>query len=253
MPLFISRYYHALRGCAGEALKLASEFPRVLKMLLCKLFHRSDYKRWTDPHSLESWWDTRTEKIAQFIPKNTRVLEFGAGRRQLERLLDGSCTYIPSDLIDRGPGTLIFDLNRRPLPDLCYVNADVAIFSGVLEYILDLESLVAWLSDQVSCCIASYAYVSTDHNASQRIRSKIDRIFYGYMNSYTDDELVKLFNRYGFICIKKDLWTSQYIFMFDNQSTKAPSHASKYATSFTPVINSDFDNFTIYHPLSHAL
>ena len=69
---------------------MVSVLPRVTKILLCKLLHRSDYKRWTNPHSLETWWDARTEKIARLIPQNTRVIEFGAGRRQLETFLDRS-------------------------------------------------------------------------------------------------------------------------------------------------------------------
>jgi hypothetical protein len=144
------------------------------------------------------------------------VIEFGAGRRQLEKFIDRSCTYVPSDLIDRGLGTIIIDLNRRPLPDLRYVIADGAVFSGVLEYIRDLESLIAWLSEQVSFCIASYAYVSTNQNTIQKIRERFDRLYYGYMNSYTEEELVKLFNRYGFVCKMEDTWTSQRIFLFVN-------------------------------------
>ena len=152
--------YRIVRDCVGERFEDGCQCcPESAKMLLCKLLHQSDYQRWTTPGSLETWWDTRTEKIAQLIPHNTRVIEFGAGRRQLEKFLDRSCTYIPSDLIDRGPGTIICDLNQRPLPDLRYVQAEVAVFSGVLEYIRDLESLIEWLSEQVPFCIASYTYV----------------------------------------------------------------------------------------------
>ena len=73
------------------------------------------------------------------------------------------------------------------------------------------------------------------------------------MNGYTENELVKLFNRHRFICIRKDLWTSQCIFVFGNQSTKAPFHVYENASSFPPVINSNFDNFKFYHPKPYSM
>ncbi len=209
--------YRILRRCVGDVLKTVLTSPRIAKIIVFKLRHKADYKRWTDPGSLETWWDARTEKIALLIPQDSLVLEFGAGRRQLERFLGRSCTYIPSDLIDRGPGTIICDLNQRPLPDLRYAKAEVAVFSGVLEYIRDLESLIAWLSEQVAFCIASYTCVPTRQNAIQKIRNKFDRLYYGYMNNYTEEELVHLFNKCGFVCTTKDTWTSQRIFLFANQ------------------------------------
>lgn len=224
---FISRLlripYRVLRRGAREVLRMVAVLPRVAQILVFKLLHRSDYHRWTPLHSLETWWDSRTEKIARLIPKNTRVIEFGAGRRQLEGFLDRSCTYIPSDLVDRGPGTIICDLNQRPLPDFRSVEAEVAVFSGVLEYIRDLGSLIEWLSKQVSLCVASYTYVLPNGSALQKIRSRCDRLYYGYMNDYTEEALIELFNRYGFVCTMKDTWTSQRIFLFVKQRTNSLS------------------------------
>jgi methyltransferase family protein len=211
---------------------------RVGKMLVLKFLHQSDYQRWTTSGSLETWWDTRTEKIAQLIPHNTRVIEFGAGRRQLEKFLDRSCSYIPSDLTDRGPGTIICDLNR-PLPDLRYVQADVAVFSGVLEYVRDLEALIKWLSVQIPFCIASYTYVAPNQNVMQRIRDRFDRLYYGYMHNYTEEELVHLFNRWGFVCTTKDTWTSQRIFLFANQRTRSLFHGPHNTFSLSPANSRD--------------
>jgi hypothetical protein len=200
----------------GGRLILAS--PRITKSLVRKSLCRSDYKRWTDPHSLEEWWDSRTEQVASLIPGGTRVIEFGAGRRQLEKLLDKDCSYIPSDLADRGPGTLILDLNHRPLPDLRHLEADIAVFAGVLEYIRDVEFMVNWLSRQVSLCIASYAYVQPTGNIFKRLRDRLDRAYYGYMNGYTEEQLVHLFEKYGFNCTTRETWTNQRIFVFTNRS-----------------------------------
>jgi hypothetical protein len=208
-------------------LRVAVIFARLIKILLFRLVHQSDYKRWTNPDNLETWWDSRSEKLAQLIPRNTRVIEFGAGRRQLEGLLNQDCRYIPSDLVDRGPGTIVFDLNRRPLPDLRYVKADVAVFSGVLEYVRDLQSLVEWLSNQVSFCVVSYAYVHTDRRIVRNVRDHFKRIYYGYMNNYTEKEFLKLFDMYGFLCKARDTWNEQRIFAFVNEGRKCFGYASK--------------------------
>jgi hypothetical protein len=208
-----------------EIIKNASRIPRVAKILILKMRYRSDYSRWTDSRSLETWWGTRTEKMAQFIPKNTRVIEFGAGYRQLEKYLDKSCSYVPSDLVDRGPDTIICDLNQRPLPDLRHLGTDVAFFAGVLEYIRDVGSLIEWLSEQVSFCVASYTCVSPTLSTVQRLHEKLGRLYYGYMNDYTEEELLGLFKRSGFVLTAEDNWTSQRIFVLRNQRAKSSSNA----------------------------
>jgi hypothetical protein len=168
---------------------------------------------------LETWWDARTEKIAQLIPQGARVIEFGAGRRQLEKFLDPSCSYVPSDLTDRGPGTIICDLNRRPLPDLARLSVDTAVFGGVLEYIHDLESLIEWLAEHVSVCIASYAYVAPSLSLVGTVRDRLVRLYYGYMNRYSEEEFVDLFGRAGFICTARETWNSQLLFRFRKPTT----------------------------------
>ena len=126
-------------------------------MAVFRMLGRSDYERWSNPSNLEAWWESRTQKLAGLIPPGTRVIEFGAGQRRLQGYLDQGCTYVASDLVERGPDTFVCDLNRRPLPDLGALRPDVAVFAGVLEYIRDVPSLVEWLSEHVTYCVASYA------------------------------------------------------------------------------------------------
>jgi hypothetical protein len=52
-------------------------FRRITRTLFLRAVNRSDYERWRNPFSLEGWWETRTQKVAAFIPKGTRVIEFG--------------------------------------------------------------------------------------------------------------------------------------------------------------------------------
>ena len=99
---------------------------------------------------------------------------------------------------------------------------DVAVFIGVLEYIKDLPSLSEWLSQQVRTCTASYAYASTRPGSIWRVLEKLRRARYGYMNTYTEDELVDLFRRCGFACVRVDTWHDQRLFLFQAVASSSP-------------------------------
>ena len=130
-------------------------------------------------------------------------------------ILDSSCTYFPSDLVDRGPGTIICDLNKRPFPDVkSDLNPDVAVFAGVLEYVRDLPAVVEWLSHQVAVCVASYTCAESKPGTIRRFVEVFRRSYYGYLNEYREEEIIEIFQRHGFVCVKKDRWTSQLIFLF---------------------------------------
>jgi len=191
-----------------------------MKMALFRSIGRSDYARWAGKENLETWWESRTQKLAAMVPKGTRVIEFGAGLRPLERCLDASCSYIASDLVDRGPDTLVCDLNRRPLPDLGPLHPDVAVFAGVLEYIRDVPAVVAWLSRHVRYCVASYA-VAHPAGLALAMAAGARRTYYGYMNAYSETDLVAVFRRSGFACLRTDGWNDQRLFLFAAQPAEA--------------------------------
>jgi hypothetical protein len=192
-------------------------------MALFRMLGRSDYGRWADPGNLEQWWESRTQKLAGMIPPATRVIEFGAGRRRLEAYLDPGCTYLASDLVARGPDTFICDLNRRPLPDLTALRPQVAVFAGVLEYLRDLSSVVAWLSTHVRYCVASYAVMERAGRVGTLtggVRRTYWRTYHGYMNAYSESELLTLFARSRFVCLRTDSWNDQRLFLFEKRSTE---------------------------------
>ena len=120
-----------------------------LTSLVRKLMHRADVRRWSNLENFDRQWAERTRLMAQLIPPHSHVIEFGAGRRELESNLDPTCRYVAADLVTRGPGTIVLDLEARPLPDLSSFNFDVAVFGGVLEYLSDLPRVISWLARQV--------------------------------------------------------------------------------------------------------
>jgi hypothetical protein len=191
----------------------------VRMAVLCSL-GRSDYTRWGDAGNLEAWWEARTQKLASMVPTDARVIEFGAGTLALKRYLAPTCSYVASDLVPRGPDTFVCDLNRRPLPDLQPLHANVAVFAGGLEYVRDVPSVVAWLSDHVRYCVASYA-VARRSGAVRALAAGARRTYFGYMNSYSEMDLVALFRRGGFACLRTDSWNDQRLFLFAKQPSEA--------------------------------
>ena len=189
---------------------------RVAKMAMLRTIGRSDYERWANPGNLEEWWESRTQQLARMIPAGTRVIEFGAGRRRLEAFLDPSCTYTASDLVERGPGIFVCDLNRRPLPDLCPLAPQVAVFAGVLEYLRDVPAVIAWLAAHVTHCAASYSVAHPSRLV--RLAGSVRRTYYGYMNAYREADLLAIFARAGFACRRTDSWNDQRLFLFARSS-----------------------------------
>jgi hypothetical protein len=151
---------------------------------------------------------------AALIPNDSRVIEFGAARRVLEKFLDPSCTYTPSDLVDRGPGTIVCDLNERPLPELGVDTYDVAVIMGVLEYVRDVPSMLDWLTAHVPICVLSYACTKVNSNRLRGRLETISRLNHGWMNSYCEDDLRILFGERGFGLLRDDLWRDQRLFVF---------------------------------------
>lgn len=180
--------------------------PVTIRSLLCRFFGWSDVRRWSSVAELSPDWDERTRLLARLIPSQAHVIEFGAGRRQTEQYLAVGCTYVPSDLVDRGTGTFICDLNRRPLPDLSPLGVDTAVFGGVFEYIRDVPSLVAWLSRQVRCCIVSYECARTRHTEWRRLCECGVRARAGWTNAFHEDEFVELFQTRGFSVVCRETW-----------------------------------------------
>jgi hypothetical protein len=167
-----------------------------LGAIRCKIFGASDVSRWADAEKFDDWED-RTKLIATLIPAGARVIEFGAGKRQLERHLDPACSYVPSDLVSRGPGTVVLDLNKRPLPDLSPDKFDVAVFAGVLEYVAHLPSFVRWLGSWTPCVVASYVSAKDRPRARGRLVQSFARAGKGWVNSYPEKELIELFSDAG--------------------------------------------------------
>jgi hypothetical protein len=187
----------------------------VMRNVIMTSLDLADYKRWKALQHHEEWWDERTKEIAKLVPAGSKVVEFGAGRRQLEKVLPAGCRYTPSDLVDRGPGTIVCDLNRSPLPDLRDFCFKVAVFGGVLEYVADVPSLASWLaSNGIQTCVASFDAVPHGLSFIGRLKERIRRYRYGYRNNLTKEQLLLCFEAAQMTCEEERVWTTQGIYRF---------------------------------------
>ena len=175
-----------------------------LRALRCSLFGTTDVARWADADAYDDWRD-RSRLMAGLIPPGSSVIEFGAGRRLLEQYLDPACTYVPSDIVSRGPGTIVLDLNRRPLPDLGQ-RFDVAALAGVLEYVQRLPSLAAWLASLADSVVASYTPAKSRPRSIGRLRERYTRAGAGWVNSYSEAELLRIFASAGLQLVEVVDW-----------------------------------------------
>ena len=188
---------------------------RAIATTLRKLLGRSDHRHWMALANHSSKWDTRTALLAQLVPANSTVIEFGAGRLILMDMLPAGCSYTPSDLVDRGHDTIVLDLNSKHLPALPRYN--VAVLSGVIEYINDVPRLVKYLGTFSDSVLCSYAVLEL--NANQRREQ-------GWVNDHTSIQLVSLFTTQGFDCRFAQRWKAQMLYGFENKASNPPCRLS---------------------------
>ncbi|HJP82441.1 MAG TPA: hypothetical protein VJ835_02955 [Fimbriimonadaceae bacterium] len=162
----------------------------------------TDLDRWAKDSSYEDFWRERNEIIAAAILPGTRVLEFGAGLQSLRGLLDPTCKYQPTDLVARTPDCLICDLNVRPFPDL--PDAEVAVLSGVLEYVHEPVEALRFIGRLAPTLICSYATVKNGADTSDRHKN-------GFFNHFSEDEFLQTLQCAGYSPQKVQPWGDQII------------------------------------------
>ena len=161
----------------------------------------SDLERWEKRDELFKDWDERTEILAGFIVPGSSVIEFGAGNMALKKLLPSNCIYTPTDIHIRSDEFLKCDLNQRIDIDLSQF--DTAVFSGVLEYVYDVDTVFNVLSDAIDNVILSYACCDI---------SNADRLKSGWLSDYNRKDLEFIFSNHQYSIIEYKEWRKQSIF-----------------------------------------
>jgi hypothetical protein len=168
----------------------------------------TDVERWRNPASHYEAWQQRGKLLAGFVRPGERVFEFGAGRSVLPAELPAGCRYVGSDAAPLKAGVVTFDLNA---PTLVRIQGhDVAVFSGVLEYVHDLGRLTAFLSSDFRSVVCSYAAMG-DGSPEEIGR----RRYSGWVNDVTVAEFCALFQRAGYRLTQQAEWSGQTLFRWD--------------------------------------
>src|SRR4051794_5936398 len=108
--------------------------------------HEGERERWELWARERPRWDERNRIIAAYIRPGSAVVDLGSGAQTLREHLPPGCSYQPCDLVP-GPAPVIdCDLETGRWPELPR-RYDVAVLSGVLEYMPDVGGLLAGLRD----------------------------------------------------------------------------------------------------------
>lgn len=189
------------------------DFIQSLRTERLKSRGQSDLKRWSGLENIKPKWIERTAVMAEWVPPESRVLEFGAGRQLLRQCLPPGCAYTPSDLADRGDGTIVCDLNTTPLPP--FENFDVAFFAGVFEYIHDFERLLRHLHRYFPMIIGSYCV--TDQAPQDDLGYRRARC---WVNDFSESELIRLLENGGYRIEASNYWRKQWLFRAVRQDSE---------------------------------
>lgn len=173
----------------------------AFKTTKLKKQNRSDIERWKKSSELHENWNERTKILASMVQPNSTVIEFGAGALSLKELISKTCSYTASDIVSRAPGVLVCDLNESIPFELTHF--DTAIFSGVLEYVFDLDKLFYQLNNSIDNILLSYACKEI---------SNANRLRNGWLSDYSRMELETIFKKYDYQVIDYREWKNQSIF-----------------------------------------
>lgn len=182
---------------------------RTLKNSLFALVRKSDHKRWSNIANHDTAWSGRTVAMSKYVRPGESVFEFGAGRCHLREMLPAGSQYTPSDIVERDAGTYVCDLNARPLP--AFPKHDIGFCSGVLEYVYELDEVVASFAKSFNRVIASYADLDRNPSKKKRLRN-------GWFNHLTRRKFLGCFEAAGYSLQFEELWERHGIYVFDLKS-----------------------------------
>ncbi|SDR68954.1 class I SAM-dependent methyltransferase [Christiangramia echinicola] len=165
---------------------------------------QTDTNRWEKEGGFYSDWNERTSILGSMVRPGSRVLEFGAGNAFLRNELPKDISYTPSDIVKREEDFLVCDLNRRIEFDLSQF--DTVIFSGVLEYIYDIENVFDQFPKNITTVLLSYSCSDI---------CKVNRLENRWLSDFSRSEVEKIFSTYDFQTKEYREWRGQSIFWLE--------------------------------------
>ena len=118
--------------------------------------HGATVKRWEETAKTKPPWDERNILISKFIPPGTSIIDIGSGAQTLREYLPTGCRYQPVDLVHSSEDVIFANFNKGKIPQIDKT-FDIAICSGILEYILDPKFFITTIKNWASTVFLSYA------------------------------------------------------------------------------------------------
>ena len=132
-------------------------------------------------------WGDRTEFISTLIDSGATVLDIGCGNQHLKTCINESCSYTPLDCV-AGENVIVLDFNSVDVSSiLLSTKHDVAVCSGVLEYIHDKSAALNFIHNNSDTAILSYV-IKENRNVSNNKTN-------GWDDGVTNQEFILLLNR----------------------------------------------------------
>ncbi|HEY3947980.1 hypothetical protein [Phenylobacterium sp.] len=188
----------------------------------------TDRARWTDPAQLDPAWDGRAALAAQHIPRGATVLDLGCGAMALERVLPEGCRYIPCDLAQRDERTIVCDFNAGEFP--AGVAADLVTVLGVVEYLYDAPAFLKRLRGLGRTVVMSYCVAGG--------RGPADRRALGWVNDFTQDQLIGLLSAAGFARITgREINPGQFLLRLTTEPVRVTPERDVWVVSYASLPN----------------
>ena len=162
---------------------------------------RTAFERWERIAEHTHFWEERNRVIAALIPEGAAVVDVGAGTMSL-RSYARCGRYVPVDCVRMSPETVHADFNGGEIPDL-RGQFDVAVCSGLLEYLDDPEAALRVIASWARCVIFSYCVTET-------ISGEMRGDFHNHLSAL---DVLLMLARLELVAWMPTTWSGQSIFM----------------------------------------
>lgn len=170
-------------------------------------------ERWKDLDKRSKQWISRNRMIAGYVDQGQKVLDIGCGAQDLKLFLPDDVVYVGADIYQRDEECLIIDFNKGILPDLDEIEFDVAIFSGVLEYLEDVQYALNWAKKIAGKIILSYAVLERNPSISRRTFKS------GFYNHFSESDFEREMADSGLQITDKQEWRKQNVYELMRKSS----------------------------------
>lgn len=155
-------------------------------------------------------WSARNVIIAKLIPEKAHILDIGCGNKDLKNFLPSNVSYCGLDCFgEEADDMIVLDFNTtNAWAVLLLKKFDYIVCSGVLEYIINPNTFLHFISQNAKYCIVSYALSEN--------RSIVHNKPTGWVNDLTRYQLSDMFKENGLTCKIEGKYENQAIFVLES-------------------------------------